>query len=92
MTGTVHELFPGAVEVDEPTLAPPLPVMRQVVDIALHLERVRVASEQALSVLRACPTMTTATADFLNQICDGWVQADAANAALAHLLECKGQA
>lgn len=94
MSGSVHELFPRAeiVEAANRDAAPPLPVMPQIVDIVVHLERIRVASEQALSVMRACPTLTNATAELLNQICEGWIQADAANAALASILECKGQA
>lgn len=92
MSGTVHQLFPGATEVLEATTAPPLPLMPYVVDLVIQLERIRATTQQALYVIRACPTLTSATAELLSEICDGWLKADAANAALASVLECKGQA
>jgi hypothetical protein len=92
MTGTVHELFPDAVAASEPSTAPPLPVMPHVAEIIIQLERLRATSEQALAVMRSCPTLTSATTEFLNQIMDHWVRASEANDALASILSCKGQA
>ena len=92
MTGTVHEIRPRTVEQKQQAIAPILPVVPHVIDIAVQLERIRHAAEQAQAVLRSCPAATAATAQFLTQICDGWVQADAANTALADILECEGQA
>lgn len=92
MNGTIHELFPRQDDLAERTTAPLLPVMPHIVDIVVQLERIRETTQNALSVIRACPTMTNAMAELLNEICDGWIKAEAANAALASVLECKGQA
>lgn len=92
MTGTIHELHPQITRITEPDAAPPLPVMPHIADVIVHLERMRATSEQALTVIRSCPMMTTATTEFLNQIMDHWVRASEANDALASILSCKGQA
>lgn len=92
MSGTVHELFPRPADLADRSTAPLLPAMAHIVDVVIQLERIRATTHQALSVIRACPTQTNATAELLNEICDGWIRADAANAALASVLECKGQA
>lgn len=92
MTATTHELLPNSVDLDAPSVAPVLPIVPHVVDIALQLERIRVAAEQGLGVLRVCPTATNATAQLLGQIMNSWGEAESANTALANILDCKGQA
>lgn len=93
MTGTVHE-FPSrrVAEEGRQTEALPLPTHQHAVDLILSVERIRVAAESLMSILRLSPDCTAANQQILGQIIDHWAQAEAANSALASMLECKGQA
>lgn len=92
MTGTVHEIRPRTLQQRQDAMAPILPAIPPILDLAVHLDRIRRAAETGLAVLRACPAATEAHAEHLNHVMAAYLDADAANTALASLLDCEGQA
>jgi hypothetical protein len=92
MTGTVHEIRPRTLQQRQEAIAPILPAIPPILDLAIHLERIRRAAETGLAVLRACPAATEAHTEHLDQVMGAYFDAEAANLALASLLQCEGQA
>lgn len=93
MSQNVTQLFPDTAEVSPTSpLAPPIPAGTYIADIAIQLEKVRRASEEALNVFRLMPHATDVTLGLLRAIHEPLIQADKTNTVLGEMLTCQGRA
>lgn len=93
MSENVTQLFPDAEEVSPTSpLAPPMPAGTYIADIAIQLEKVRKAAEDAVNIFRLMPHATETTLGLLRAIHEPLMLADKTNTVLGEMLTCQGRA